>query len=129
MPGLVSHAEAGDSLPVGPAHHYGQLLARLEELEGYTHAVLVQFPKAERHLLCAEIQRSMNAIQRLIITAWKRYHKQTTLRDLDVEIEVLRGWIRKSQRLRYINAHRYQIWSEHVGQIGRMVGGWIKAQK
>ena len=127
MSGLWSHAEAGDSPPTGPAHHYAQLLARLEELEGYSHTVLLQFPKLERHLLCAEIRQSLNRIQRLTITAWKRYHKQTTLKDLDIEIEVLRGWIRKSLRLQYINAHRYQVWSEHVGQIGRMVGGWLKA--
>lgn len=93
MSGLLSHEKAGESPPTGPAHHYAQLLARLEDLEGYSHAVLLQYPKLERHLLCAEIRQSLN----------------------------------KSLRLQYINAHRYQVWSEHVGQIGRMVGGWLKA--
>ncbi|WP_417539570.1 diversity-generating retroelement protein Avd [Marinobacter sp.] len=127
MSGLLSHEGAGESPPSGAATHYAQLLARLEELEGYSHVALHQFPKLERHLLCAEIRQSLNRIQRLAITAWKRYHKQSTLKDLDIEIEVLRGWIRKSLRLQYINAHRYQVWSEHIGQIGRMVGGWLKA--
>lgn len=69
----------------------------------------------------------MAAIQRLIVVAWKRYHKKTTLQDLDVEVEVLRGWLRKSVRLKYITARRYEIWARHVNEIGRMVGGWIKS--
>ncbi len=105
------------------------LLAKIEELDCYTHVVLQQFPKAERHLLCAEIRASINAIQRLTVVAWKRYHKKTTLQELDVEVEVLRAWIRKSLRLKYITPHRYAVWAEHVGQVGRMVGGWIRSVK
>jgi hypothetical protein len=81
----------------------------------------------ERHLLCADIRRSIAAIERLAVVAWKRYHKKTTLQELDVEVEVLRMWIRKSVRLRYITPHRYEVWAIHVNEIGRMVGGWLRS--
>ena len=32
------------------------LMTKLEELDAYTHTVLHQFPKLERHLLCAEMR-------------------------------------------------------------------------
>lgn len=103
------------------------LQAKLEELEAYTHTALQQYPRIERHLLCADIRSTVSAIQRLTVVAWKRYHKKTTLQELDIEIEVLRQWLRKSLRLKYITPHRYEVWARHVNEIGRMVGGWIKS--
>lgn len=111
------------------AEPHAALLARIEDLEAYTHAALLQYPKLERHLLCAEIRNSLNVILRLTVTAWKRYHKKTTLQELDIEIEVLRKWLTKSLRLKYITAHRYETWLSIVNDIGRMVGGWIKSAR
>lgn len=48
------------------------LMTKLEELDAYTHTVLHQFPKLERHLLCAEMRTAMNKIMRLTVVAWKR---------------------------------------------------------
>ena len=132
MTKILSHAESGDSpTPIKPTYAlpepYALLLAKLEEVECYTHTVLQQYPRAERHLLCADIRISLAIIQRLSVVAWKRYHKKTTLQDLDVEVEILRTWIRKSLRLKYITPHRYEIWARQVNEVGRMVGGWIKA--
>lgn len=122
-----SQAAAGGS----PSHvlPYAELQAKLEELEDYTHTALIQFPKLERHLLCADIRSSLAAVQRLTVVAWKRHHKKTALQDLDVEIEVLRGWVRKSLRRGYINPHRYETWARHINDVGRMVGGWIKSMQ
>lgn len=105
------------------------LLARLEELDAYSHQALHQFPRIERHLLCADIRGALAQALRLTVTAWKRYHKKTTLAELDVEVEMLRVLVRKAHALRYISDHRYEVWSRHVDEIGRMVGGWIKSQK
>ena len=131
MSRLVDNEVPGESRGHKPRHaqpeSYAVLLAKIEELEAYTHTVLRQYPRMERHLLCHDIRRTLADIQRLSVVAWKRYHKKTTLQDLDVEIEVLRIWVRKSVRLKYITPHRYQVWTEHVNEIGRMVGGWIRA--
>lgn len=102
------------------------LLTKLEELDAYTHTVLHQFPKLERHLLCTEMRTAMNRMSRLCVVAWKRRQKSAALFDLDVEIEVFRGFIRKSHRLSYINTNRLDIWMRHTNEIGKMVGAWIK---
>jgi four helix bundle protein len=105
-----------------------KLLAKLEELDAYSHQVSMQFPKYERHVLCAEIRASCNRLLRLTIQAAKRYHKKTTVQDLDIEVEVLRVLVRKAHRLRYINQKRYETWSRQIDEVGRMLGGWIKSQ-
>lgn len=102
------------------------LLTRLEELDAYTHTVLHQFPRIERHLLCAEMRGAMNALLRLTVVAWKRRQKAAALFDLDVEIEAFRHLVRKSHRLGYINLDRLNVWMRHVNEIGSIVGGWIK---
>ncbi len=45
------------------------LMTKLEELDAYTHTVLHQFPKLERHLLCAEMRTAMNKIMRLTVVS------------------------------------------------------------
>lgn len=102
------------------------LLTKLEELDAYTHTVLHQFPKLERHLLCADMRAATNKLMRLMVVAWKRRQKTGALFDLDVEIEVFRGHIRKAHRLAYINTNRLEVWMRHVNEIGKMVGAWIR---
>ena len=104
-----------------------KLLARLEELDTYTHTVVMQFPKFERHVLSAEIRACMAACLRLTVRAAKRYHKKTTLEDLDIELAFLRILVRKAHALGYISTHRYEVWIRNVEEAGRMLGGWLKS--
>ena len=67
---------------------------RIRDMMQYGHIALRQFPKSEKHVLAAEIRTSMLTLLRLVITAAKRYHKKTTLTDLDVELAVLQNQIR-----------------------------------
>lgn len=100
---------------------------KCKEMISYGYIALRQFPKHERHVLSAEIRRTMMTIQRLIITAFKRYHKKTTLTDLDIELAVLKRQIRLANELRYIDCKKYQTWISFIVELGKMVGGWIKS--
>lgn len=126
----MSHAPMGHGNAAGrPRQHLAPieaLLVKLEELDDYSHIALRQYPKAERHLLAAETRASLEVLLRLAISAWKHYYKKTTLRDMDVEVAVLRHRVRKAQRMRYITPARYKVWSSHIDELGRMLGGWIK---
>lgn len=105
-----------------------RLLQTLEDLATYSHKALWQLPKSERHVLAADIRHTLDAVLRLVVRAAKRYHKKTTLQDLDIEVELLRHQIRKAYNLGYINARRYEVWVKQVDEVGRMVGGWIRSQ-
>ena len=95
----------------------------------YGYVALRQFPKYETHVMAAEIRQSMLKILRLIITASKRYHKKTTLQDLDIEIAMLRNSVSLAFRLKYIDIKKYEHWQRQINEIGSMLGGWLKNQK
>ncbi len=88
---------------------------------------LRQFPKAERHVLAAEMRGSMWALLRLIVVCHKRYHKKTTLQELDTELDLLRSQVRMARNLGYLDFKKYETWAKLNDEIGRMVGGWVKS--
>ena len=93
----------------------------------YAYPVLAQYPKSEKFSLCADIKRVMDQMLELIITAEKKYYKKTTLQDLDIAIAKLKAYIRLSHDLKFISVHTYEVWSAKVIEIGKMLGGWMKA--
>jgi four helix bundle protein len=93
----------------------------------YGYVALRQFPKFERHVLAAEIRVSMLALLRLIVVCNKRYHKKTTLQELDAELDLLRCQVRLAKSLGYLDFKKYETWAKHNDEIGRMLGGWIKS--
>lgn len=122
----TASADAVNRGGIAPGDAYAALQTKLEELDAYTHNVLHQFPRVERHLLCSDMRGAMNRMQRLLATAWKRRQKAAALFDMDVEIEVFRGQVRKACRLQYITPQRLDVWMRHTNEIGRMLGAWIK---
>lgn len=105
------------------------LMEKLEDLDTYSHQSLHQFPKLEKHLLCADIRASLNYILQMTVTAWKRRkRKSEPLLVLDVEIEMLRSKIRKAHRLDYIKPKKLVTWIDRVNEIGRIVGTWLAGE-
>lgn len=110
-------------------HMSGESLAMLEKMEdvsAYSRIAMRQFPRYEKFLLAAEIRTAISEIKRLLIRAAKRYYKKTTLEDLDIELELLRSLIREAVKLKYIDVHRYGVWSLKISEVGKMTGAWMK---
>lgn len=97
------------------------------EMIEYAYTALAQFPKGEKFALAVDIKRCMNTILERVIEANKKYYKKTTLQELDVELTKLRAYIRLSYKLGFLPIKKYEIWSEKVVELGKMVGGWIKS--
>ena len=74
----------------------------------------------------------MFRLLRLVVVVNRRYHKKTTMQDLDAELDLLRSLVRLSLDLKFLPFKQYETWARHLAEIGRMVGGWMawaKAQK
>ena len=41
----------------------------------------------------------------------------------------LRAYLRLSHNLGFLPRKKYEIWSEKVVEIGKMLGGWLKSVK
>ncbi|MGI6542984.1 MAG: diversity-generating retroelement protein Avd [Limnochordia bacterium] len=102
---------------------------KTEDMIAYAYEALRQFPRSERHTLAADIKQSMFRLLALIITANKRYYKKTTLQDLDIELDVLRSYVRLAMTLGFLPFRKYEIWAGQLNEIGRMLGGWMRSVK
>ena len=100
---------------------------KVEAMIEYGHVAVRQFPKMERHVLGAEIRHTMWALLRLVVVCNKRYHKKTTLQELDAELDLLRCQVRTAKALGYLDFKKYEHWAKLNDEIGRMIGGWIKS--
>ena len=101
---------------------------------------LNHFPAYEKYGLALEIRRAAYEVYALIVECQKRYHKKTTLMSLDIRHEQLRMMIRLANELGYFGfkdgkkdkklaQHRYLNLSLLVDELGRMIGGWIVADR
>lgn len=105
-----------------------KILQKTYDMIKYGNQALLQFPRAERYALAAEIKQSMYRILRLIIQANKRRDKRPLQIEIDTELEVLRTFIRLAadKQTAYLPLRKYEIWSKQLNEIGRMLGGWMK---
>ncbi|MGQ9779655.1 MAG: diversity-generating retroelement protein Avd [Bacillota bacterium] len=102
---------------------------KCEDMILYGYIALQQFPKSEKHTLAAEIKRSMFRLLSLIIECNKKYYKKTTMQELDVELDILRSYIRLAMNLRFLPFKKYEVWAGYLNELGKMIGGWFKSLK
>ena len=103
------------------------IVTKTNDLLDELYDALAQYPKSEKFALGADTKQAGLTFYRLIITAAKKYFKKTTLKDADVELFVLKNFIRMGHSRRYMNTKRYERVSRAIEEVGRMLGGWIKA--
>ena len=105
-----------------------KILQKVYDMTAFAYEAITQFPKSEKYALGADIKRCIHSILRFAIEGQKRYHKKTTLQNLDIEIAVLRGLVRLAHERKFLPTSKYETWSGLNVELGRMVGGWIKSQ-
>lgn len=102
---------------------------RTEDMIKYGYIALRQFPKSEKFSLALDIKRTMFAMLEKIIRANRQRDKLAALHEIDTELEVLRTQIRLAMELEFLPFKKYEVWSGHLAEVGRMLGGWLKAVK
>jgi len=112
------------------------LKEKVADMIKYGKPAVAQFPKRERQT-ADEIRASMLTMYRLTVILEKKYYKKTTLQELDVELDVLRHFIRLAQDRDYYGQNvapplpfkKYERWSRMLDEIGRIIGGYMKSIK
>lgn len=127
-------------------HAEAHLNRKFVEFANLLNVYLNHFPKHEKYGLCLAIRQAAYDVYGYIVEAQKRYHKKTTLTNLDVRHEQLRMLINLAQEMGYFGfkdgrsrgkdfdpkdlaAHRFLTLSRNVDELGRMIGGWMQAEK
>ena len=105
------------------------LYEKLNDLSAWLFPAVDKFPRAEKFALCTQIKNSVHAMVRHTIRAQKSRDKLRWLFEVDIELEMLRHFIRHSYERRYISARRLKVATEHLAEIGRIIGGLINRFK
>ena len=104
-----------------------ETLQKVKDMMLYAYPALNQFPKSEKFAMVADIKRNMDEMLELCIEVKKKYQNKTTLRNLDIANAKLMAYIQMAQQLKFLPMKKYEVWSEMLVEIGKMIGGLIKA--
>ena len=88
--------------------------------------VTVKFPRAQRFVLAAALQRTALGFQERLIEAAKAPQPLDALRQADVALTQLRFYLRLSRDLQLLSFGQYEHVMRMVEEIGRLLGGWIR---
>ena len=103
------------------------IVTKIFDMMEYGYQALTQYPKSEKFALVVDIKRCMHLILERAIEGQKKYFKKTTLQEMDVQLAILRAYLRLSHDLHFLPTKKYELWSGMVVEIGRLLGGWIKS--
>lgn len=105
---------------------------KIYEMILYGNPQLKDFPRTERYVLAGDIRKTMYGMLELAVRLEKKYHKKTTLQDLDIEVDVLRNLLRLAKdpnlypkQKPCLDFHTWEVWIKKVDEIGRMIGGYM----
>lgn len=117
------------------------LVNKMTDLIKLANVNLNHFPRHEKYGLSQQIRNVMYEVYNLIIEGEKRYHKKTSLTELDVKHQQLRMMLKLAYELDYFKYHngktdrsqtetdrRYLALNSLVNEVGAIIGGWIKSE-
>ena len=125
-------------------HSEATLNRKFIEFAKQMNLYLNHFPNYEKYGLAQYIRHAAYDVYGMIVEGQKRYHKKTTLTQLDVRHEQLRMYVALAHELGYFKyrdsrlpeespdegaAHRFLVLSRMIDELGRMIGGWIQSER
>ena len=125
-------------------HSEAGMNRKFMELIKLLNVYLNHFPKHEKYALSNRIRNTAYEIYDLIVESQKRYHKKTTLVNLDITHQKLRMQLYLAYELGYfkfkdgktakkspkgLEEHRFEAISKLNDELGKMIGGWINKIK
>jgi len=134
MPGnsdfqTTGSARGSDTAPVGSVENL-VLFQKLEDYIDYFEPIVDRFPGFERYALRNDIKCCMNRIYEMVIRTNNSRNKLQGWFDIDVELKVLRGYVRRSRKRgsRYLSIKSYETASKKLSELGKLLGGLIRKE-
>jgi len=84
-----------------------------------------RFRKSQRFGMALRLQDSILDFMDCLIDAAKSRDPFKTLKRADVHLEKVRRYIRISVELKLLSIRQYEYASEHLVEIGKLLGGWM----
>ncbi len=91
--------------------------------------LLDNFPNSQKFLLGDRIQGLCTDILEGLVEATYSKNALPHLAATNIRLEKLRFLFRLTHELKLLDARRYEFAARAIDEIGRLVGGWIKASR
>jgi hypothetical protein len=93
--------------------------------------IIGKLPRDQRFLLGERMQNLSMEILELLTEAYyiAPFEKKQKLQKVNLQLEMLRYYVRLCYETGYYNSGKYKEISEKLLELGRMTGGWIKSIK
>lgn len=118
---MNSQSESARPGPVALEKHYNFLRWLMPAVE--------KFPRSVKFSLGERIEGAALDVLDLLIDATYSREPVALLRRINILLTRLRYLLRLSFDLRHLDGRRFEFAARAVDEIGRLVGGWIKACK
>lgn len=103
------------------------IFARLYEFYSLLSQSLVSFPKIRRHTLGQKIDTLTLDIFELLFGVSYSENKITTLKKISIKLDLLKVLVRLAKDTQSLTNNQYLALQSLLQEIGKMLGGWIKA--
>ena len=90
-------------------------------------ATVEKFPRAQKFLLGDRIQSTALDVLEALIEATYSRDRKSHLARANLGLEKLRFFFRLAMEMRYLDQRRYEHAARSLNEIGKLVGGWVKA--
>ena len=87
----------------------------------------VKFPRQQRFVMAAALQREALRFQGLLIEAAHQRQPGERLVDADAELDKLRTHVRLCLDLELIGPRQYEHAARLLAEIGKLLGGWKRS--
>ena len=88
-----------------------------------------RFPRNHRFVLGERIERNLYDLLETLLEAKYRREREALLATANLKLEVLRFQVRLAKDLQCLKVESYAFASRQINEIGKLVGGWIRAKK
>jgi four helix bundle protein len=105
------------------------IFQKVYELYKLLYQYVASFPKKDRYTLGQRVENSLLDFMESVILASQlsKTEKLPILQKASIKLDVLKVFIRLCKDLKVLDNKKYLILESQVQEIGRMLGGWIKA--
>jgi hypothetical protein len=100
-----------------------------EDMAKYLYVALQSYPKSEKFTIAADTRNALLLVGRYIYRANNvaKSEKRKAIEQADIALVDLKLLIRLGMVLEFMPIKKYEIASAQTVEIGRMLGGWLKA--
>ncbi len=102
------------------------IFVRAYDLLRWLLPVTVKFPRQQRFVLAAALQRTALELYERLIEAGKTPRPLNILKQADISLDKLRFYLRLCRDLELLSLGQYEHVIRMTDEIGRLLGGWMR---